>query len=429
MPQFSYRAKKGPDRVVDGTIEASTADEAVEKLDAMGLVPTRLDEVRAGAAAAVKTESENGDNPAKKQHAPSSAAVPPAAKRTLFGGIRSRDITAFGRQLSTLLKSGVPILRALQIITDQTENAKLRKVFEHVQAEVRDGNPLSSVLTQYPKLFPPIYIAMVRTGEDSGTLQETLLRVSEYRQRQEEIVSHIRTAMAYPMLMGLTGVGTVVFMLTFVIPRLSSIFTSMGGALPLPTRILMAASAVFQKKIFWVVAAAVLAAVTALVRSQPDRVKRLWSALSLRLPLVRAFTIKAELARFTRTLSLLIQCGISILKAIEITTPVLSNTVLRGHFAKTHDIVAGGGSFGQSLKETGAFPLFMTNVLQVGEESGKLDEALSEIAQFYERETDEAIKVMTSLLEPLMILVMGLIVGFIVIAMMLPMFELNMMVK
>ncbi|HTL71278.1 MAG TPA: type II secretion system F family protein [Candidatus Eisenbacteria bacterium] len=424
MPQFAYRAKSGPQKVVDGLIEAASADEALEKLDAMGLLPTRLDEVAAGEAANLKA-ADRAPAPDHRE----AAAPPQKTRKPLLGGIRSQEITIFGRQLATLLKSGVPILRAMQIITDQTENPRLRKVFDHIQREIRDGNPLSSVLASYPKLFPPIYIAMVRTGEDSGTLQETLLRISEYRQGQEAIYSRVRTAMAYPILMALVGVGTVAFMLTFVIPRLSGLFSTMGGSLPLPTRILMAVSGVFQKKLFWAAAAgAVLLAVTVL-RTRPVQVKAFWSRLSLRLPVIKTFTIKVELARFSRTLDLLIRSGIPILKAIEITTPVLSNTVLRAHFARTREEVAGGGSFGKSLKQTGAFPAFMTNLLMVGEESGHLDEALGEIALFYERETDEAIKVMTSLLEPLMILVMGLIVGFIVIAMLLPMFELNMMVK
>ncbi len=441
MPHFIYHAKRGPDETQDGTIEAATFDEAIERLGEQGLLPVRLDEISAETAAKVSVRSaaaprgpETAPPPAKT---PPPAAAPPAPsaktpavrRRGLFSGVRSAEVTIFSRQLATLIRSGVPILRALMIISDQTPNPAFREVLERAQDEVRNGSTLSSVLTQYPKLFPPIAIAMVRAGEDSGTLQEALYRISDYRQRQEEIRSRIRTAMAYPILMALVGIGTVAFMLTFVIPRLSGLFATMGGDLPLPTRILMSVSSVFQQKLFWGALVAIAAAVTLVLRAQGPRALALWSAVSLKLPVFGPFTMKAEIARFARTLELLIKSGIPILRAIEVTTPVLDNTVLRAEFQRTRDEVQGGGSLGGSLRESGIFPPFMTNLLAVGEESGKIDEALSEIAIFYERETDEAIKIMTSLLEPLMILVMGLIVGFIVIAMLLPMFELNMMVK
>jgi type IV pilus assembly protein PilC len=203
----------------------------------------------------------------------------------------------------------------------------------------------------------------------------------------------------------------------------------MGGALPLPTRILMAVSSIFQKPIFWILFAALITAAVLVVRSKPVQVRAAWSRLSLRLPVVKGFVMKAELARFSRTLQLLMQAGIPILRALEITSPVLRNDVLKGAFDQAREDVRGGASLGNTLRESRVFPLFMTNLVSVGEESGKIDDALDELSLFYERETDESIKVMTSLLEPLMILVMGAIVGFIVIAMLLPMFELNMMVK
>ncbi len=417
-----YRAKQGPEKIVDGTVEASTLDEAIEKLDAMGLLPVRMDEIPEAVAAKIRPR-------AVRTTAPSGEAAAPKGKGHLFGGVRSQEVTIFSRQLATLIKSGVPILRALQIISDQTANPKFRAVVAHAEKDIKDGASLSGVMAQYPKLFPPIYLAMVRTGEDSGTLQEALYRIAEYRQRQEEIVSRIRTAMAYPILMALVGVGTVVFMLTFVIPRLTTLFERMGGNLPMPTRILMSISGVFQSKLFWIAAGLLGAVAVFAAKSQKARLTAFWSVLSLKLPLLKGLTMKSELARASRTLDLLLRSGVPILRAIEITAPVLGNQILRRQFEFARGEVAGGASLGKTLKDGGVFPLFMTNLILVGEESGHMDEALSEIALFYERETDEAIKVMTSLLEPLMILVMGLIVGFIVIAMLLPMFELNMMVK
>lgn len=426
MPVYDYKAKKGPTEIVSGRIEAATADEAVDRLSREGLVPVRVEEAKAGkeapkpAAKPAKTEERGGI---------ASAPAPKAGTIRLFNGVRSSDITLFGRQLATLLKSGVPILRAIWIISEQSEKPALRAMLDDAQDKIRNGKTLSSVLESYPKYFSPLYIAMVKTGEDSGALETALRRVSEYRQKQEEILSHVRTALAYPILMAVTGAGTIAFMLTFVIPKLSGIFSSLGGHLPLPTRILMSVSGLFREPVFWAAAGTALFAAVVALKAFPKQMAELWSRLSLKLPFLKGFILKAELARFSRTLELLIQCGLPILRAIEIATPVLGNSVLRARFAQARKDLTGGGSLGKSLRECGVFPLFMTNLVSVAEESGRLDEAMGEIAHFYEHETEEAVKVMTSLLEPLMILVMGLIVGFIVIAMMLPMFEMNMMVR
>ena len=429
MPEYVYRAKKGATEVIEGSLQAVSVDDAVEKLDQMGLLAIRLEEVKPNSKVAREVERAKEERREKSEQKPEPALKRPAAKIVLFARVKSNEITFFGRQLSSLIKSGVPILRALWIIQEQTQNPPMQKFLVRAQEEINNGRTFSSVLSDYPKYFSPLYVAMVRMGEDTGNLQEAMLRISDYRQRQEEIYSRVRTAMAYPILMGFTGIGTIVFMLTFVIPKLTKLFTSLGTNLPVPTQILMGISAVFQKPVLWVLLGVVLLALISLLRLQAERMRNLWSVLSLRLPVVKGFVVKSELARFSRTFELLIKSGLPILRAIETSIPVLSNRVFRKELEKAREELTGGGSLGRSLRESGVFPLFMTNLILVAEESGKLDEAMQEIAQFYEHETDEQIKIMTSLMEPLMILVMGLIVGFIVMAMMLPMFELNMIVK
>ncbi len=428
MPLFAYKAKKGPTEFVNGVIEAATQEEAVDRLSDRGLLPLFIEEAK-GEIAQQSSDALSAQPEKQKSEASSDALSSKTKKRVLFGRIKSSEITIFSRQLASLLKAGVPILKALWIISEQSENPRFKKVMAHARDDVQNGKPLSSVLTQYPKLFPPIYIAMVRTGEDSGTLQETLLRVATYRQRQEEILSRVRTAMAYPALMALTGIGTVIFMLTFVVPKLMTLFSGMGSKLPLPTRILVSLSGFFHQKWLLGILGVVIAAIVLFLRYSGDLARVLWSRWSLKIPIVKDFIMKAELARFSRTLELLIKSGIPILRAIEVTAPVINNTVLSGEFVKILNDIAGGGSLGKSMHQANVFPLFMSNLISVGEESGKLDEAMEEVANFYERETDEAIRVLTSLLEPLMILVMGAVVGFIVIAMLLPMFELNLAVK
>jgi len=426
MPDYHYRAKKGPSEVVEGKVEAGSVDEAVEKLDQMGLLAIHLDEAKPNGKLSKPTKEGKPIKMIPKEEKRESSLP---EKKALFGRIRSTEITLFGRQLSSLIKSGVPILRALWIIQEQTENPLFRAFLKRAQQEINNGRSLSAVLAEYPKYFSPLYVAMVRMGEDSGNLQESMLRISDYRQRQEEILSRVRTAMAYPILMGLTGIGTIVFMLTFVIPKLTTLFSSLGTSLPLPTKILMRISGVFQKPELWIGAAVLSLLIVIIGRWRASQIHWLWSVASLRIPVVKGFVMKSELARFSKTFELLIKSGLPILRAIEVAVPVLGNRVYQEQMEKAKDELTGGGSLGKSLRDCGVFPMFMTNLISVSEESGKLDEAMQEIASFYERETDEQIKIMTSLMEPLMILVMGVIVGFIVMAMLLPMFELNMIVQ
>ncbi len=236
--------------------------------------------------------------------------------------------------------------------------------------------------------------------------------------------------MTYPILMALTGIGTIIFMLTFVMPRLMGVFSNLGGDLPLPTRILIELSNSLRQGWLW--GAVVIIGAALVLFSRSKRIKshqKLISILKLRVPIFGPFLLKAEIARFSRTLELLLKSGITIIKAIELACPVVSNEVLKIELLSCLQKLKEGASFGKSLKKSKWFPTFMTNLIIIGEESGKLEEGLAEVATFYERETDEALRGLTALLEPVMILVMGLVVGFIVIAMLLPMFELNMMVK
>jgi general secretion pathway protein F len=294
---------------------------------------------------------------------------------------------------------------------------------------VKDGAPLSSSLAQYPNAFSPLYIAMIRAGEDSGNLPEVLLRIADHRAKQEEMLSRFRMAMAYPILMMLVGLGTIVFMLTYVMPRLMDIFVNLGQRLPLPTRILIATSDFLRQWWFWILVVLGLFILVARREARTKTGKLSLSLLTLYLPLFGRFVLKAELSRFSRTMELLIKSGIPILKAISVAIPVMDNEIIKNHLRKSYQELEGGGSFGRSLKNSKVFPLFMTNLIIVGEESGRLEEALAEVAGAYERDTDEAMRVMASLLEPLMILVMGLIVGFIVVSMLLPIFEINIIAR
>lgn len=401
MPVYKYRAKNGPESIIEGTIEAKNKEEAIEKINQLGYVPVRID---------VYTLS-----------------VKQPALLRVTGRIKSRDITLFSRQLSSLIKSGVPILRTLNIISEQSDNIHFKNILGNIYNEIRNGKALSVALSNYPNLFSQFYIAMVRTGEDSGTLQEVLLRITQYRQQQEEVLSKIRTALAYPMLMAIVGIGTVIFMLTYVLPRMTQIFVNLGQKLPLPTEILITISNRLRQDWLWITL--ILAAVSLIFRQQAKTEGvRMWtSRLGLHLPLVGELFLKTELARFNSSLELLIRSGMPILKAIEVSIPILHNKIIKRQLLRSQQEVEQGGSFGGSLKKSRLFPAFMTNLISVGEESGRLDEALAEIARTYEKDIDDTIKITTLLLEPMVILVMGLLVGFIVVAMLLPIFQINIM--
>lgn len=402
MPIYIYRAKKGPKDIIEDKIEAQSEKEAVEKINQMGYMPVRIQVSTAGAAEGIFTYR-------------------PQAR------VKPKEITIFTRQLASLLKSGVPILVALNIFREQTVNQRLNEILVNIYNMIKEGESFSSALSRYPNAFPQLYIAMIKAGEDSGTLAEALLRISEYRSKEEEVFSKLRMALAYPILMAIVGLLTIIFMLTFVIPRLASIFVSLGQELPLPTQILISTSKFLRQWWVWGIIFLLILAIRQQLRMKAARLPL--SKLKLRIPIFGQFIQKNELARFCRTLELLIRNGIPILRAMNIAIPVLDNEAIKIQLAKSYKELEQGGSFGKSLKGSMLFPAFMSNLISVGEESGRLDEALSEIAGSYERDTDEAMKIFSSLLEPITILVMGLIVGFIVIAMLLPVFQINFMAR
>ena len=409
MPTFRYHAKEGT-RDIKGTIEAQTKNEAVEKIHEMGYLPVNVEPA----------------SPDTRDTQPAEQAPP---VRLSSGKVRSKDITLFTWQLASLIKSGVPILRSLQIISQQSENRSFKKIVEDIQSAVQDGKPLSETLAHYPMFFSSFYVAMVRSGESSGMLQEILFRIAAHRQKQEEILSHVRMALAYPIFISVVGAGTILFMFIFVMPKLIKTFTTLGQELPLPTKILLAISSGLEHG--WPILLIGIAAIVLVIKQRAKkRVKsRAFSQFQLRLPLAGEFIRKNELARLCRTLEMLIKSGIPILKALEVATPILDNEIIREELVKSYHDLKEGGSLGRSLEHSKLFPVFMTNLVVIGEESGRLSETLGEIADSYIRDTEEAIKVMTSLLEPIIILVMGLIVGFIVVSMLLPIFEINAAVK
>ena len=400
MATYVYKAKKDTAETVTGQIQANSQEEAVDLINQLGFLPVSV----VPAEEVASSQSSSSRFPRR---------------------IKTKELYVFSRQLANLLRSGVSILRSLNIISEQTENKYFRSVILQIAQEVKNGKSFSNSLRVYPKIFSSLYVTLVHAGEESGRLQEMLLNIAIYQKKQAEIISKVRTAMAYPILMAVVGVITVYFVLTFVLPKMAGLFDSIGEALPLPTVILMKVSGILSQ--WWLPVLLGLGGLFVLLRlwALSASGRAALSKIVLHLPLFGHVILRTELSRFSRTLVLLLEGGVSIVKALDISIPILSNDIIKAHLTRCKTTLTAGGSFGESMRKSNEIPAMMGHLISVGEESGNLAEVLAEIADTYEQETNEQIKVMTTLLEPLMILVIGLVIGFIVFAMLLPIFQVD----
>ncbi|MFA6636155.1 MAG: type II secretion system F family protein [Candidatus Omnitrophota bacterium] len=410
MAVYVYKAKKGPEEVIHGEIEAVSTEEAVEKITGSGLVPINIFEKKSPG----ETIGSSGPDP----------DTPEPGTRLLFCNIRSSDVDTFTRQLSSLIRAGVPVLKAVDLISRQTENKALSKAVAEIGKKIRTGKMLSDAMKEYPRIFDNLYLSMIRAGEKSGTLDSVLEKLAEYGEKQNETRHKVRTAMAYPIFMMVAGICTVFLILTYFLPRLTGLFITMDRALPLPTRILMGISGFFSDNA-WFILAAVVCLALFLVRVSPgSRKKVFYDALKLRVPLLRDITRKSEIARFTGTLGLLFGHGIPVYEALTFASDTMTNEVLKKKLSRVSGAIVGEGTtLSAGLERAGVLPAFALNMIAVGEESGDLEGPLTEVASTYEKEVDRAIKVWSSLLEPMLILIIGGVVAFIVFAMLLPIFD------
>ena len=400
MPKFIYTAKTQPHQTIQGEIEAESQQDAISKLAKMGYFPTQV----------------------KPQDLTSE-------RYGIWGfrkvSRRDQDIMVFTRQLSTLIESGVNILNSLNIISNQTPNRYLKAILNDVADKIKDGKSFSESLSIHPDFFSDLYTSMIHSGEAGGNLDVTLKRLADFMEKEEEFKNSIRTALAYPIFIFAVSTLTVVVLLTFVIPRLVTMFEDMGQVLPLPTQILISISS-SMRHYWWLILLVIFAFVFLWQRLRQNPQGVLWvDRFRLKLPVLGELVLKKEISRLSRTLSLLLSSGIAIISSLDISISVLENQILKLGMQKIKDRISGGLSFSQSLIESRLFPVFVTNIITVGEESGTLERALMRIADDYEREVDRVLKTFSRLLEPTIILVMGLIVGFIVLSMLLPIFQIN----
>jgi type IV pilus assembly protein PilC len=342
-----------------------------------------------------------------------------------FKGIRLGDLVVFSRQLATMINAGLPIVRALYILSEQTENPKLNDVVVAVRKDVEAGLSLSEALEKHPKVFSRLYVEMIKAGEIGGILDGVLLRLADQLERDQDLRRKIRSALTYPIVVFILAILAASFMLIFIVPVFAKMFQDLGGTLPLPTRICMLLSDILTSIFGVLVYAGMALAVVMFLRwKKSESGRKVWGRAVLRIPAKIGDVVKkATLARFARTLATLSAAGVPILQSIEITATSSGNWVVENALLKSRDAIREGIPIYKPLETEPVFPPMVTRMIAVGEETGDIDGMLTKIAEFYESEVDAAVKALTSIIEPFMIVIVGGIVGAIVISMYLPMFK------
>lgn len=337
--------------------------------------------------------------------------------------VKVKDVAIFCKQLHTMLAAGMPLITCLDVLANQADNRTLRATVKDMTIQVQKGEILSATMKPYPKVFPKLLINMVEAGELTGNLDSVLERMSEHYTKENKINSKIKGAMMYPMILSILAVTMVVFMLTFVMPTFMTMFTSSGVELPGPTRVLLAMSDAIQNYwyIFIIVIVGFIAFMRQLLKTTPG--KRTFDRFKFKIPGLKTPIAKIATSRFTRTLSTLLASGIPIIQALESAATVTNNQVVIDGIGQVTEDIKKGSSLSLLLRKVGVFPPMMISMVGIGEESGALEEMLEKTADFYDEELDSAISRMIAILEPAMIVVMAVMIGFIVISMIMPMFD------
>lgn len=339
--------------------------------------------------------------------------------------IKSADIASFNRQLADLLGAGVPLVKSLTILSRQTASEGLASIVSQVNADVQDGATFADALARHPRVFSKLYTAMVRSGEAGGMLDEVLKRLADFSEQEEQLKGKVKAALAYPMVMIIAGSGAVMVMFAYVVPKITGVFEQLNQTLPAMTQMLITFSDLVQG--YWyLVLGGLMALILAVWKyvSTPEGALQ-WHTLQLRIPIFGDLVAKREVARFSRTLGSLLKNGVSILQALHITRDVLNNTLAKNEVERVIEEITQGESIAVPLKNSRIFPPVTISMMSVGEETGQLEHVLLRISDSYEMEVERRIRTMTSLIEPLIIVAMAFVVGFIVIAMLLPIFSLD----
>lgn len=407
MPSYQYTARDKTGRSMSGVLDADSRQDMLQKLRDKGLIPTSV--VDAGGARGTGKTVVAGQVKAKK--------------------VKGEEMVFFTRSLATMVNSGLPLLQGIDIMIEQTENVNFKRVLTQVGQDIEAGLTFSDALKKHPKAFPELYSSMVRAGEASGNLDGILIQLAEYLEATEKLKRDVRSAMTYPVVAFVIVVAIAAGLLVFIVPRFKDIYDSLGGTLPAPTLALIAVSNALRKY-FLIVLGCFIAAVMVLRYYTTTPVGRMqFDTLKLKLPIFGPLFRKVAVSRFARTLSTLTRSGVPVLAALEIVERTIGNEVLATDIRNSEVNIKAGATIAEPLGRSGVFPLMVTRMIDVGERTGSLDELLTKISDFYDQQVESAIASLTSLIEPILILVLGVVVGGMVLALFLPIFKLSTLVS
>jgi type II secretory pathway component PulF len=395
MPQFNYKAKAGPGQVKTGVITADNEAVVAKKLRQDGLFPVSIQEVNLQASAMARKKA------------------------------NSRDITEFTRQLANLIHSGFSLARALTTLKDQAQQPGLKKLIALLSEKIEKGSTFSAALAEYPESFSSFYLSMIKIGESSGNLDETLLRLADFKEKEDELVSQVKAALTYPAFLFAVGLITLFVLLTFFVPRLVGIYADFGQALPLLTQITIAVSVVMSK--FWWLIILAVAGLTVFSRYywKNEKNRLAIDTVALGIPVLKNVIQQIEISRFAYALAMLLKSGVPVLESIGVVTLSVDNRLFRQKIAGFKEKISKGQSLSNCFRAEKIFPPVLSNMAAVGEEGGELTEMLFRIAANFEAEVNRTVKTMVSLIEPMLIIFIGGIVVLLVFAVLLPIFQLD----
>lgn len=412
MPQFSYTARSRSGERLAGTVEANDRRGALAQIERLGHVPISVEEGRAAGKAGAKKQKKTRAFKLERRSGKKSR-------------LKLRDVLLLTLELSDLLSSGMTLGNALHTLTQRKTKREKDAIIGELRDEIVQGSSLSDALAKRPESFSPLYISMVRAGEASGQLSEVLSRLCRHYERVQEAKEKVLTALIYPAIVLVMGAGTMIFAMVFVIPKFSAIFAELGSTLPLPTLIMINLSTGLVKY-GWAIAIALIALGIFLSRwLKTDAGRKQWHKLQLRMPVVKSIVNANAFAHFARTLGALLANGVPVLQALSIVEDTVGNVVIAEEIHSARDRVTDGATISGPLSEGNVFPPLLTDMLAVGEESGDMSGALTHIANRYDNELDRSVKIFTTVLEPVLILLMAVLVGFVAISMLLAVFDLT----
>lgn len=422
MAQYRYKAKNARGETLTGSISAHSEADAVAELRRQGLVILALGVKKGGGEPERAGPSAPQAGGEKKKSSFWTMSIGGKSKIASVR-VKTAEMVIFTRQLSTMISSGIPLVEALEILAEQTGNLGFRMVLDEVTSDVRSGKDLSQSLSRHPRVFQKIYVNMIKAGEASGQLDTVLVRLAEYQEASAALKSEIKSAMTYPIVSLCLVLGITLFLLVFIIPKFEEMFSTMDVELPGITKALIATSVFLKNNFIYWMAGLITAIFLAIMYIKTERGATQKDWFLLKLPIFGPLFSKVALSRFSRTFATLIKSGVPIMGALEIVAETTGNRIISSAIVKASNHVRQGETLGEPLAKTGIFPPMVTRMISIGEKTGALESLLGKISDFYDQQVKSSVESLTSLIEPLLIGIMGFLVGGMVLAIFLPIFK------